>query len=142
MKINKIMCFTFFIATLAGCEENANNKVTYAQFQNRVADSVSSEAIDCGNVGVGEDQIITNSCVAESYINGLEFYATYQLQGFDSVVGRGISGDGKGAVYIWGYDSDPSGGGGAASRVSQTECVEPRLSGVLDNGYSEIFVCN
>jgi hypothetical protein len=50
-----------------------------------------------------------------------------QHQGLDSWVAEGVFTDSTGAVQYYSYDSDPSGGSGAAPRLTASACPRPRV---------------
>lgn len=51
-----------------------------------------------------------------------------ELQGIDSFPAIGLISDRDGAVHLFDYDSDPSGGGGAAPRTDLSRCAAPAIN--------------
>ncbi len=79
-------------------------------------------AVDCGHVAVGAPTTATDQCIADQTARGGPFFARYDLQGIDSRVSVGVVRDpgGRSALMLW--DSDPSGGGNAGARITETFC--------------------
>lgn len=126
-----------------GSGKDAITPKTFHEFVEEVKSSAGADARNCGMVGIGEPELQANTCVAESSAAGQAFYAAYQLQGFDSIVGAAISGDSSGNVFLWRFDSNPAGGVPASpSKVETSECVDASLTGSVDSGFEEIFSCS
>ena len=108
----------------------------FADFQNRVKQIVGPDAVDCGQHRLSESR--TPAALAdlhESLACGLEavaqkkaFWMSFQVQGTDSTLFRGLAGTTTGTMYRLSYDSDPSGGGGSHPRFSTEVCAEPSVS--------------
>jgi hypothetical protein len=85
-----------------------------------------AEAADCGRVRIGQDRRSADACAVEAFEAGKPFFVRYDLQGIDSIVADGMSGDARGVIYLYTYDSGPSGGGNvggnAGERISEQEC--------------------
>ena len=140
-----VLCLISFV----GCDSNdVDTEEEEASVLNSVFDDFISEvktsagnnSVECGQVKTSESDIETNVCVFESYTNNIPFYAIYQRQGIDSFVAGAISQGEDGLLFIWSYDSSAS-GSESNPRTLQVECIEPTLTGTVDNGYLGIFDC-
>ena len=80
------------------------------------------DAIDCGSVRRDEDSDTTDECVANGHARKRPFVARYDLRGIDSVVAEGVAGNAAGEVYVFRYDSDPSGGSNVGERIKEETC--------------------
>lgn len=137
-----IICFSMVACNGSDEGEAQINTLTLGDFSAEVKGSVSQNAINCGVVVIGESDLDVNTCAAESFSNMEEFYAIYHLQGFDSSVGAAITRENDGAIYVWSFDSSPSGGVPLSnSHIDREKCIDPELSGTVDSGYREIFLC-
>lgn len=60
----------------------------------------------------------------------------------DTVEGAAITGDSSGKVILWRYTSNPTGGvPGSPAEFESDECVNAFLSGSVDSGYDDVFLC-
>lgn len=119
------------------------DRKTIDDFKAEVMITLNSEATNCGTVGISENSVTVNTCVAESASNSDSFYAFYVLQGIDSQVASAISGEEDGTIFLWHFDSNPAGGvPGSPSLVEKEECVDPEFSGSVDSGHEDIFLCS
>lgn len=139
-----IVCLPLLSA--CGGNDSDDEAVVTKSFEDFVAEvdeSVEEGAVNCGIVEVGEPEVTTNTCVADSFVNEKSFFAVYQLQGIDSAVGAAITGDGEGNVMKWRYDSNPSGGIPASSSLIESSiCINASLTGSVDGGFNDIFSCD
>ncbi len=91
----------------------------------------AEEAIDCGEVGVGEDPATVVACVEQALADGTAFTARQQLQGIDSAAITAYVVDSAGVVQRLGYDSNVCGGAecneDCGPRVSIAECGNARV---------------
>jgi hypothetical protein len=84
-------------------------------------------AKDCGSVLPGRDRQRADACAVKAFKAKRPFFVRYYLQGIDSIVADGMSGDAAGVVYLYNYDSDPSGRGNIGERVSERRCEKPKV---------------
>jgi hypothetical protein len=107
----------------------------FSDFQARIKQIVGPDATDCGQhrivkvLGVATLEELQRflACGLEAAGQKKPFWMSQQLQGIDSVVFSGVAGDATGTVYWLEYDSDPSGGSGAAPRFSAQPCAKPSI---------------
>ncbi len=128
--MRQLLIATSLVFTMIGCQssgsdtdedDNIELAAVFDEFIDEVKTSAGNEAIECGQVNVGESDIEANVCVSESYSNDLPFYAIYQLQGIDSFVAGAISKNENGMLILWSFDSSISGSGSSSdSRISQS----------------------
>lgn len=148
MKPFKAVALVLAVSLNVGCGgagENLEEETIILSFQDfveAVEVSVSGGAKNCGVVEARENDVEVNTCVIESFNHGVEFYAVYELQGFDSSVGRAITQEENRSLYLWSFDSNPAGGYPAeSSKVEKEPCRDPEFSGSLDSGYDNLFYC-
>lgn len=128
---------------LNACSGDSVSTKNFSDFQQQVIESAENDAIDCGVVTIDASEIETNSCIGETFTNQQPFFAIYQLQGIDSEVAAAITGTSDSRVYYWTFDSNPAGGTPTSdSIVRSNECINPSLSGTVDTGYADLFVCD
>ncbi len=84
-------------------------------------------AIDCGRIRSDEDSDTTDKCVAKAHERKRPFIARYDLRGIDSIVADGIAGNAEGEIYLFRYDSDPSGGSNIGERIEEVKCRGIRI---------------
>lgn len=87
--------------------------------------------LNCGVVPIDGASETANQCVDRAYQTKQAFIVVYYLQGIDSVVARGLAGNGQGAVRAYTYDGDPSGGSNAGAHVLEHDCrtIQPTFYG-------------
>jgi hypothetical protein len=85
------------------------------------------DAIDCGRVRSGEDSDTTDKCVANAHEQKKPFVARYDLRGIDSIVADGVAGNAEGEIYVFRYDSDPSGGSNVGESIEEETCREIQI---------------
>jgi len=148
MQYSNFMTLLAIFAFLSACggsstkEAGTEGAGSFNDFRTEATAQAGTDAVECGTVEVGESQIDANSCVANAFANRETFVAFYKLQGIDSEVASAIVGNARGEVSYWLYDSNPSGGIPASpSRIDKEECKNATLSGSLDTGYENLFIC-
>ncbi len=86
-------------------------------------------ATSCGAVGVNrEDQRQVDARVVRAIFGKQAFTARYYFRGVDSVISGGIAGRPIRPIYVYSYDSDPSGGSRIGEQIKIVECVAPTIS--------------
>jgi len=129
-----------------GCAGSGASGITYDDFRNRASALAGVDSIDCGNAEIGSG-LVQNSCVSRAFVEGKSVFATYDIQGFDSRVASGLAISIDGRVYQLFFDGKPSGvvtsfkGDINNGDISITECINARLSGVVDNQLASVFNC-
>lgn len=148
MKLFKTVALVLALSLNIGCDgsdknlEEETTTLSFQDFVETVEVSVSGDAKNCGVVPAGKSDVEVNTCVIESFNHGVEFYAVYELQGFDSSVGRAITQEENRSLYLWSFDSNPVGGYPAeSSKIEKEPCRDPEFSGSLDSGYDNLFYC-
>jgi len=111
--------------------------------QRRVERVLGGPAADCGRfffknakrpaASAGE---LRNAiaCVTEHAATRTPAWMVQQMRGIDSWVARGLMARPDGKVELFGYDSDPAGGGGAAPRFTTQACESPRVRNEAKTG--------
>jgi|GEM_PF-5452281 len=128
---------------VSACGSDNETEISMDDFVNEVENSVEEDADNCGIVDAGDSKVEANTCVADAFMNDRAFYAVYWLMAFDTAEGRGLSGDGSGAVTLWHYTSNPTGGvPGTPPELNRTECLNASFSGSVDGGYDDVFLCD
>ena len=104
----------------------------------RLRDRVGVSPIECGRhplpvSGTPPDSYadaLTASvqCVVDAAALRRQSWMIVQRRGWDSWVATGLVSGADGVVQQFNYDSDPSGGGGAAPRMRMTQCGAPTVS--------------
>jgi hypothetical protein len=102
---------------------------------------VGEQAINCSKVGIGDSPLVVNSCVSDSFIINIPFYAVYIKQGIDSNVASAFTMNASGVVEYWSYDSDISGGSNRESRVTAAVCENPSISFDLNDISINVIEC-
>jgi hypothetical protein len=124
--------FVFFILGslfVAACSSDGGDGITFEDFQAEVRLEAGAGAADCGHVAFGADRSSANCCVATNFVQFLPFSATYDEQGIDSRVARGIALNASGTTTIFHFDSDPTGGNQQNNGViNRQTCDTPTLS--------------
>jgi hypothetical protein len=105
-------------------------------------DSVAEQAIYCGKVDIGDSPFVVNTCVSDSFIINIPFYAVYIQQGIDSSVASAFTMNTSGVVEYWSYDSDISGGSNSESRVTATVCENPSVNFDLNDTNINVIECS
>jgi len=85
------------------------------------------DAIDCGRTRSDDDSDTTDQCVAKAREEKRPFIARYDLQGIDSIVADGVAGNAEGEIYVFRYDSDPSGGSNVGESIREKKCRGIRI---------------
>lgn len=129
------MAYKWFICAvllaLTGCNSNESPDskfISIEEFEQKLLDSVGEQAINCGKVNIGDSPYDVNTCVSDSFIINIAFYAVYIQQGTDSHVASAFTMNSSDVVEYWSYDSDISGGSNSGSRVTSTVCENPTLT--------------
>jgi hypothetical protein len=120
----------------------------WGDFQARVTRIVGPDAVDCGQHRLSRprapaalaDFQKSLACGLDAVEQKKAFWMSFQVQGTDSTIFRGVAGTTASTIYRPSYDSDPSGGGGSAPRFSAEVCAKPSISMSRD-GYAAI-VCS
>ena len=104
----------------------------------RLQDRVGVSPIECGRHprpvnGTPPDSYadaLTASvqCVVDAAALRRQSWMIVQRRGWDSWVATGLVSGADGVVQQFNYDSDPTGGGGAAPRMQMTQCGAPTVS--------------
>lgn len=140
----RIVCILLFsIMTKACIQYSGVSGTDFPDFRNQVSLTSGSGSLDCGQVESNGSQLEVNSCVAESFVNKISFFAIYKEQGVDSFIATGIAYvSNSNTLYFMIFDSDPSGGGRSDNgRIDQTECKGAVFQGSVDVNYFEMFSC-
>jgi len=95
---------------LAACLSNGGSRKTFEEFRAEVKMLAGASTTDCGHVALGADRSVANCCVAINFIRSLPFSVSFDEQGIDSRVARGLMRDAYGTTTLFFFDSDPSGG--------------------------------
>ena len=95
-----------------------------------------SQATDCGQVPFTGNSSSADACSVAAFKAKQPFYVRYDLEGMDSTIAQIFIGTSQGQIYIIFYDSDPSGGSGAAATITEDLCTNPRIS--TDKGRERI----
>lgn len=136
------ICLATSILLVACGGSNGESEITPDDFVNEVQRSTEANADSCGVVEPGDSQVDANTCVADAFVNGRAFHAVYWLEAFDTVEGAAITGDSRGEVILWRYTSNPTGGvPGSPAEFESDECMNASLSGSVDSGYDDVFLC-
>ena len=86
------------------------------------------DAIDCGRIRIGDDSDKSDKCVAKAHEEKRPFIARYDLRGIDSIVSVGLVGNDGGEIYVFRYDSDPSGGSNIGESIRKQKCRGIRIT--------------
>jgi hypothetical protein len=124
--LDRCLCL-FSICLAVGCHPKSSCDLT-AQLKQQAG----TAAKDCGNATSDAGIAARDECVDSRFGKNEPFFAQYEQQGTDSEVVLGISFDGKGNVIFLTYDSDPSGGSGAAPTINGAVCNDPTLDSSSD----------
>jgi hypothetical protein len=113
---------------VAACSSYGGSGKTFADFRAEVKVAAGAGATNCGHVVLGADRSVANCCVATNFVQRLPFSVTFDEQGIDSRVSRGLALDANGTTTVFFYDGDLTGGNWPAHGViySQT-CKNPTL---------------
>jgi hypothetical protein len=115
---------------VAACSSSdGGSGITFADFQTEVKLAAGAGAADCGHVALGADRSEANCCVATNFVQFLPFSATFDEQGIDSRVARGLVLDASGVTTLFAFDSDPTGGNRQDNgRINSVTCDNPSLT--------------
>ena len=134
MKCRSQHTFVILISLLvAACSssdgDGGGSGITFADFQTEVKLAAGAGAADCGHVALGADRSEANCCVATNFVQFLPFSATFDEQGIDSRVARGLVRDASGVTTLFAFDSDPTGGNRQDNgRINSVTCDNPSLT--------------
>jgi len=121
---------------------DVESELSFDDFTNRVKAVAGEGAEDCGVAAIGEGSDQTQ-CVAFNFGQENPSFAIFNEQGSDSTIANAFAVNADGRVFQLLFDSDPTGGGSDSNGViTMTECITPRLSGVVDNPEVPLFVCD
>ena len=132
------------LTLLPACEDSSDSgtRLSFNDFKIQVARQMDSSSLDCGTVMVNDETLEANTCMANAFNNDEAFFAVYELQGIDSQVGHALTYQNN-RLLFWYFDSAPGGSlDSESSIISDSECVNPTLSGVLDGEAFEVFICD
>ena len=132
----KSCVFLIFLTLTVGCNKgnDPDSKfISIEEFEQQISDSLDEQATNCGQVDIGASPFNVNTCVSDSFILNMPFYAVYIQQGIDSSVASAFTMNSSGVVEYWSYDSDITGGSGAESRVTATVCENPSVTPDLND---------
>jgi len=141
----KVIIFAVFLVLTNGCNSNGDPDskfISIEEFEQQVLDSISEQATNCGKVDIGDSAYNVNTCVSDSFIINIPFYAIYIKQGIDSSVAIAFTMHESGVVEYWTYDSDISGGSNRESRVTATVCENPSITIDLDDSNVNVIECS
>ena len=124
------------IASLSAQEPSRARADTPEAVLERLRDRVGVSPIECGRHGRpnlppdGYADALTASvrCVLDAAAQRRPSWMFVQLQGIDSWVATGLVSGADGVVQHFFYDSDPSGGSGAAPNMRVTPCAAPTVN--------------
>ena len=131
------------LAVLAGCADDGVQEA-FEDFVDDVRAAAGPGAEACPADGSTGDESGESAaaCVARAFGNGTPAWAIETESGLRSTLARGVATDAAGAVTLFTYDSDPFGGGSVPDPASDARrCASPRLSGTVDAGLLDAFVC-
>lgn len=113
---------------VAACSYIGGGRLSFQDFQAEVKSAAGAGAADCGHVVLGADRSAANCCVATNFGQSRPFSVTFDEQGIDSRVARGVALNARGTTTIYVFDSDPTGGNRAKNGVIYSErCKYPTL---------------
>jgi hypothetical protein len=116
-------------------DDDGELPISIESFEQQVIDSAGTQAIDCGKVDINESPFTVNTCVSDSFILNIPFYAFYIVQGIDSTLAYAVSMSSSSVVESWSYDSYGEGS------ISSSVCENP--SGTFDffGTHSDVLNC-
>lgn len=107
---SKLEYIALITLLVAACSSVSGRRATFDSFVAEVKSAAGAGAIDCGHVTLGADRSVANCCVAINFIRSLPFSVSFDEQGIDSRVARGLMRNIHGTTTLFYFDSDPSGG--------------------------------
>lgn len=114
---------------VAACSSMGGRPATFDSFLAEVKLAAGAGATDCGHMALGADRSVANCCVAINFIRSLPFSVSFDEQGIDSRVARGLMRNVYGTTTLFYFDSDPSGGYRQDSGVVYSRtCKNPTLT--------------
>lgn len=152
MKMLFVVGFTLFIAscggdtnTISGSSSSSLKNISSTSFTDlvdRVSKTQIQDAVECGTVAFDESQIAVNTCVYESFMNGLEARAFYQHSDVIVTSASAIAVHTDGKLYFWNYNNVDLGQYDASQPpIFRIECSAPELTGVIANDHLNLFSC-
>ena len=121
------------------------DKTIFLEFKSYLSSLSGRNSIDCGFVKYNRDLIETNTCVADSFVNGLSFYATYLESGIASISHRvgGLTFDNNlNTLYVMNYQRTVSAFFTLPGIVTtELKCVAPVYQGTVDTDFRSLFSC-
>jgi len=128
-RIVKQMRFVLAMALLASVSTSCGSESSSPKcnLQNELTVRAGSGATNCGQVALDMGTASVDACVVNAFLNHSPFFAQYARRGTDSEFAFGVAGDRQGKVTFLLWDSDPSGGSGAAPVVTGDDCVGPSI---------------
>jgi hypothetical protein len=130
------------VASVSAQELSRPRPYTPEAVLQRLRDRVGTSPIECGRHPLPESlrppdsyaDALTASvrCVVDAAALRRQSWMFVQQRGIDSWVATGLVSGTDGVVQQFNYDSDPSGGSGAAATIQMTTCGAPTVS--LRNG--------
>ncbi len=140
-----IYCLAMSLSLLGCIDEKNGSEDTshksFADFEKYVTSSSGNDSVNCGTVGIGMSVLDTNTCVVESFVNHTSFQAIYRWQGTDSSIASAITMSSNGVILLWRFDGSIDGSPNGPSLIVKTECLDPQLTGTVDDVYAQLFNC-
>ena len=100
----------------------------FEDFEDEVSMAAGPGATDCGHVRLGDDRSTANCCVASNFERSLPFRVTFEEQGIDSFVARGLAFESSGRMTEFVFDSYAGGGGRTDIGIIDSRiCRDPTL---------------
>lgn len=132
------------VASLSAQETSRPRPYTPEAVLERLRDRVGVSPIECGRHALREsltppdryaDALSASvRCVVDVAAQRRQSWMFVQRQGIDSWVATGLVSGADGVVQRFDYDSDPSGGSGAAATLHMTSCGAPTVTRNRDVG--------
>ncbi|MGL1957451.1 MAG: hypothetical protein OCD00_09075 [Colwellia sp.] len=132
MKTSTQLITPLLLGLLFGCD-SSYDKPSLSDFEAKVIKAASINAIDCGKVGSQSSEV--NTCVSDSFIINMPFYAFYNITGIDSLVTKAVTMDQNNTVTYWWYDDK------GTEIISQSICEKPELNPTPYSDETQVFSC-
>ena len=135
----------FVIFLLSSCTPNIEvSGIDFNDYYYNVASSAGFSSMNCGVIQKSENQFTINTCVVESFMNKISFYAIYRFTGYDSFGANGISYDSiNNMLHLSLFFSSPGGSGLTNNGAIYNDlCINAAFSGTVDTDYKNLFLCD
>lgn len=124
-----------------GCSSSESG-ISFIDFRFQVGFHAGSNATNCGTGNSSQSRHQQNICIASAFTNSQGAFAIYRSSGIDSLTATALSVSNSRQVFVYSFDSDPTGGGSVSNgEITRRACINPQLSGTLDSSEFEIFIC-